>query len=137
MFYFKKSISEAFREDNKIIFKNLQYIKTRLVDLDENSRAELSKFTKGLGNRLLNSYEKYSKCINDQRCENLRLQCEINNLVKEKNSLNHDAKNLDNAIKKIEKFLGVDTLNIDCNEKNKKIENAIFDEKTKPYHNIK
>lgn len=45
---------------------------------------ELSKFTKDTGNKLLNSYEHYSNLINKQRCENLRLQNEINLLIKEK-----------------------------------------------------
>jgi len=103
------------------------------LDLDEINRAELSSFTKEVGNKLLNSYERHAKRINDQRCENLRLQLEINYLVKEKNGLDHDLKNLTNTIGKLEKYLGVKVINDDCNEKNARIEQAMFENKTK-YH---
>lgn len=93
---------------------------------------ELSKFTKDTGNKLLNSYEHYSNLINKQRCENLRLQNEINLLIKEKNSLKHDVKNLIYATDKLETFLGVSTNNNDCTVKSDKLENAIFENKTKP-----
>lgn len=102
------------------------------MDLDIDSRADLSKFTKDSGNKILNSYELYSKAINDQRCENLRLQNEINILVKEKNSLKHEVKNLSNSCEKIEKFLGVPSGTNDCTAKSEKLENAIFFNKTKP-----
>lgn len=93
---------------------------------------ELSKFTKDTGNKLLNSYEHYSNLINKQRCENLRLQNEINLLIKEKNSLKHDVKNLIYATDKLETFLGVSTNSNDCTVKSEKLENAIFENKTKP-----
>lgn len=93
---------------------------------------ELSKFTKDTGNKLLNSYEHYSNLINKQRCVNLRLQNEINLLIKEKNSLKHDVKNLIYATDKLETFLGVSTNSNDCTVKSEKLENAIFENKTKP-----
>ena len=70
--------------------------------------------------------------INDQRCENLRLQYEISQLVKEKNSLNHSYKNLKSAVEKMEIYLGVSPDFIDCTERSKKTEDAIFENNTKP-----
>lgn len=102
-----------------------------LIELDENGRAELSRFTKDSGNKLLNSYERYSKLINEQRCENLRLQYEIGNLVKDKNSIKHDIKNLQNAVQKLETYLGVSSNSEDCVAKSDRLENAIFENKTK------
>jgi hypothetical protein len=101
-----------------------------LIELDENGRAELSRFTKDSGNKLLNSYERYSKLINEQRCENLRLQYEIGNLVKDKNTIKHDIKNLQNAVQKLETYLGVSSSE-DCVAKSDRLENAIFENKTK------
>lgn len=103
-----------------------------MIDLDDNNRAQLSQFTKDLGNKLLNYYEKYSRMINEQRCENLRLQYEIGYLIKDKNSLKHDIKNLSNSITKFEKLLGINTNCDDCNNKSENIENIIYRNKTKP-----
>lgn len=56
----------------------------------------------------MNYYEEKSSQINEQRSENLRLQLELSSLVKEKNSIQHEVRNLLGNLKKMEEFLGID-----------------------------
>ena len=87
--------------------KNVIYLQGEFVEIDERTREELSKITKETGNNILSSYEAYAQAINDQRSENLRLQMEVANLSKEKNSLKHDLRNSVTAIRRLESFMGV------------------------------
>jgi len=103
----------AFTEYNLAITKNLKFIATKLADLEADSRADLCKFTKDIGNTFLNSYEYYSKMMNNQRIENMRLQSEVNILISEKNTLRNQVKNLTYSCEKMEKYLGVTQLSND------------------------
>ena len=64
--------------------------------------------TKDIGNMIISTYENLAQAINEQRCENLKLQMEAANLNKEKNTLRHDIKNLIISVRKMEAFLGVE-----------------------------
>ena len=100
-------INLRLEEDLRQSRKNIDYINKELKDIEVNCREELSEITKDFGNKIISSYEAYSQAINDQRCENLRLQFEIANLIKEKNSLRHDVRNLVTSVRRLETFLGV------------------------------
>jgi len=92
--------------DNKISIKNYDFIKAGLKVIDEVTREGLSGVAKDFGNSIIFEYEHLAKQINEQRCENLRLQMEIATLIKEKNSIRHEMKNLYHQVKKLEVCLG-------------------------------
>jgi len=83
-------------------------LREAIADIDNKSIENLSTFTKEFGNKVIFVYENMANAINDQRCENLKLQAEIANISREKNSLKHQIKSLVHSIKKLEVFLGVD-----------------------------
>jgi hypothetical protein len=95
-------------EDLRISYKNIEHIREALIKLDETSREDLSALTKDLGNQIIGMYENLETYINDQRCENLRLQLEIETLNKEKNTLRFEIKNMITAVRKLENFMGVE-----------------------------
>jgi hypothetical protein len=64
--------------------------------------------TKEIGNMIISTYENVAAAINEQRCENLKLQMELATLNKEKNTLRHDISNLIISVRKMENFLGVE-----------------------------
>ena len=68
----------------------------------------MSEITKEIGNKILNFYEEKANKINEQRSENLKLQQELSKLIKEKNFLQHEVRNLVSALRSLEDFLGVD-----------------------------
>lgn len=70
-------------------------------------RQDLSGIAKDFGNSLINKYEELAEKINEDRCENLRLQLEIASLIKERNSLRHEIKELFAQTKRLEVLLGV------------------------------
>jgi hypothetical protein len=92
----------------RISLKNIEYLKQSINNIDEKSRENLSNVTKEIGNKIIFIYDNLANAINDQRCENLRLQSEIASLTKEKNSLKHEIKNLVHSLKKLELFMGVE-----------------------------
>jgi len=109
-----KSVSEYcetmrtnFEEDNRISSKNILYLKSSFKVLEDNFREDLSAITKEMGNKIISDYDNYASSINEQKCENLRLQEEIYTLTSEKNSLKHDIKLLINSVKRLENLLGV------------------------------
>lgn len=75
--------------------------------IDNTSKEDLSQVTKDIGNMIISTYESLSQAINEQRCENLKLQMDVASLNKEKNTLRHDIKNLIISVRKLENFLGV------------------------------
>lgn len=103
-----EELKKRFSGDSVEIEKQLKFLQSNLIDIDETSRAKLSSITREIGNTVLNFYEEKSQQINDQRSENLKLQLELANLLKEKNSIEHQVKNLHSSIKKLEEFLGID-----------------------------
>ena len=96
-----------FEEDVRTSRKNIVYLKDSFKHLEENFREDLSNLTKDLGSRLLSDYDNYAAAINEQKCENLRMQEEIYTLTSEKNNLKHEVKLLINSVKRLESLLGV------------------------------
>ena len=88
--------------------KNIIYIKTCLNEIENVNKDNLVEQTKDIGNNIITLYDILTVSINEQRSENLRLQLELTNLNKEKNSVRHEIKNLARYIKKVEQHLGVD-----------------------------
>jgi hypothetical protein len=89
-------------------FKNIEFLREQINNIDDKSRENLSNVTKEIGNKIIFIYDNLAAAINDQRCENLRLHSEIGTITKERNSLKNEIKNLAYAIKRIEVFMGVD-----------------------------
>jgi len=96
-----------FESDNKQSLKNIDSLKSSLSYINEITRQELSNAAKDFGNQLISKYEELAEKVNEERCENLRLQMEIANLIKEKNTLRHDLKVLFSQTRKLEVILGV------------------------------
>lgn len=103
-----QELKKKFSLDNISVEKYLKFLQSNLIDIDESTRAKLSQITKEIGNTILNFYEEKSMQINDQRSENLKLQLELSSLIKEKNSIQHEVRNLLSSVRKMEGFLGVD-----------------------------
>lgn len=91
-----------------VMAKNIHYIKQCLNEMENLNKEKLIELTKEIGNNIIQLYDQLNNCINDQRSENLRLQLEITNWNKEKNSLRHEIKKLSQITKKLEEHLGVD-----------------------------
>jgi len=86
----------------------MEYLKQCINNIDETTKEGLSSVTKELGNKIILFYDNLTELINQQRCINLQLQLEINNLNKEKNTMRSELKNLVTAVKKLETVLGVE-----------------------------
>lgn len=95
--------------DLKLIKKNVVYIRQCLTEIENMNKESLVENTKEVGNNIITIYDNMTNSINEQRSENLRLQFEIINLNKEKNSLRHEIKKLAQQTKKLEEHLGVDS----------------------------
>ncbi len=95
--------------DNLASLKNIEYLKQSLNYINSITREYLSNEAKDFGNNLINKYEELAQQVNLQRSNNLGLQMEIANLMKEKNTLRHDIKLLFEQVKKLEVILGVKT----------------------------
>jgi hypothetical protein len=83
------------------------------------NKESLVENTKEIGNNIINIYDNMTNLVNEQRSENLRLQFEVINLNKQKNSLRHEIKKLAQQTKKLEEHLGVDP--------DEKFDNLVFD----------
>jgi hypothetical protein len=95
-------------DDLRLSKKNIDYLKQSILNIDEGTKEGLSNVTKEIGNKIIQAYDNAGELINQQRCENLKLQLEIANLIKEKNTLRHEVKNMVNAVKRLETLLGVE-----------------------------
>jgi DNA replication protein DnaD len=86
----------------------MEYIKQCINNIDETTKEGLSNVTNELGNKIILFYDNLTELINQQRCVNLQLQLEINNLNKEKNSMRNEFRTLVTSVKKLETVLGVE-----------------------------
>jgi hypothetical protein len=86
----------------------MEYLKQCINNIDETTKEGLSNVTKELGNKIILFYDNLTELINQQRCVNLQLQLEINNLNKEKNSMRNELRTLVSSVKKLETVLGVE-----------------------------
>lgn len=89
--------------------KNITYIQKCLNEIENLNKETLIEQTKEIGNIIISLYDNLTNSINEQRCENLRLQVEITNINKENNSLRHEIKKVAHFTKKLEEHLGVDS----------------------------
>ena len=80
----------------------------KLVDINDEGKVELSNIAKDISNKIVYIYDNLVTAINEQRCENLKLQLEISKITKEKNNLRHEVELLTEAVRKLEVSLGVD-----------------------------
>lgn len=87
--------------------KNISFIKERLKNSEEDNKDDISNTTKEVANKIVYIYDNLCTAINEQRCENLKLQLELTNLTKEKNSLRYDVDTLTESVRLLENVLGV------------------------------
>ena len=88
--------------------KNLDVLIKKLIEINDEGKVELSNIAKDISNKVIYIYDNLVTAINEQRCENLKLQLEISNITKEKNNLRHEVELLTEAVRKLEVSLGVD-----------------------------
>ena len=88
--------------------KNLDVLIKKLIEINDEGKVELSNIAKDISNKVIYIYDNLVTAINEQRCENLKLQLEISNITKEKNNLRHEVDLLTEAVRKLEVSLGVD-----------------------------
>ncbi len=88
--------------------KNLDVLIKKLIEINDEGKVELSNIAKDISNKVVYIYDNLVTAINEQRCENLKLQLEISNITKEKNNLRHEVELLTEAVRKLEVSLGVD-----------------------------
>ena len=88
--------------------KNLDVLIKKLIEINDEGKVELSNIAKDISNKIVYIYDNLVTAINEQRCENLKLQLEISKITKEKNNLRHEVKLLTEAVRKLEVSLGVD-----------------------------
>ena len=88
--------------------KNLDVLIQKLIEINDEGKVELSNIAKDISNKVIYIYDNLVTAINEQRCENLKLQLEISNITKEKNNLRHEVELLTEAVRKLEVSLGVD-----------------------------
>ena len=88
--------------------KNLDVFIKKLIEINDEGKVELSNIAKDISNKVVFIYDNLVTAINEQRCENLKLQLEISNITKEKNNLRHEVELLTEAVRKLEVSLGVD-----------------------------
>ena len=78
------------------------------IDINDEGKIELSNIAKDISNKIVYIYDNLVTAINEQRCENLKLQLEITKMNKEKNSLRNEVELLTEAVRKLEVSLGVE-----------------------------
>lgn len=88
-------------------------------EIENLNKENLIEVTKEIGNNIITLYDNLTISINEQRSDNLRLQLEVTNMNKEKNSLRHEIKKVAQFTKKLEQHLGVDS--------DQKFDNLVFD----------
>ena len=88
--------------------KNLDVLIKKLIEINDEGKVELSNIAKDISNKVIYIYDNLVTAINEQRCENLKLQLEISNITKEKNNLRHEVELLTEAVRKLEVALGVE-----------------------------
>ena len=88
--------------------KNIDILIKKLIEINDEGKVELSNIAKDISNKIVYIYDNLVTAINEQRCENLKLQLEISKLTKEKNNLRHEVELLTEAIRKLEISLGVE-----------------------------
>ena len=88
--------------------KNLDVLIKKLIEINDEGKVELSNIAKDISNKIIYIYDNLVTAINEQRCENLKLQLEISNITKEKNNLRHEVELLTEAVRKLEVSLGVE-----------------------------
>ena len=88
--------------------KNLDVLIKKLIEINDEGKVELSNIAKDISNKIVYIYDNLVTAINEQRCENLKLQLEISNITKEKNNLRHEVELLTEAVRKLEVSLGVE-----------------------------
>ena len=88
--------------------KNLDVLIKKLIEINDEGKVELSNIAKDISNKVIYIYDNLVTAINEQRCENLKLQLEISKITKEKNNLRHEVELLTEAVRKLEVSLGVE-----------------------------
>ena len=88
--------------------KNLDLLIKKLIEINDEGKVELSNIAKDISNKIVYIYDNLVTAINEQRCENLKLQLEISKISKEKNNLRHEVELLTEAVRKLEVSLGVE-----------------------------
>ena len=106
--YTVESLNRDLANDLRSGKKNLEVLIKKLVDINDEGKIELSNIAKDISNKIVYIYDNLVTAINEQRCENLKLQLEISNITKEKNNLRHEVELLTDAVRKLEVSLGVD-----------------------------
>ena len=84
------------------------YKPKKLIEINDEGKVELSNIAKDISNKIVYIYDNLVTAINEQRCENLKLQLEISKITKEKNNLRHEVELLTEAVRKLEVSLGVE-----------------------------
>ena len=79
----------------------------KLIEINDEGKIELSNIAKDISNKIVYIYDNLVTAINQQRCENLKLQLEITKMTKEKNNLRNEVELLTEAVRKLEVSLGV------------------------------
>ena len=87
--------------------KNLDILIKKLIEINDEGKIELSNIAKDISNKIVYIYDNLVTAINQQRCENLKLQLEITKMTKEKNNLRNEVELLTEAVRKLEVSLGV------------------------------
>ena len=88
--------------------KNLDLLIKKLIEINDEGKIELSNIAKDISNKIVYIYDNLVTAINEQRCENLKLQLEITKMTKEKNNLRNEVELLTEAVRKLEVSLGVE-----------------------------
>ena len=88
--------------------RNLDVLIKKLIEINDEGKVELSNIAKDVSNKIVYIYDNLVTAINEQRCENLKLQLEVTKITKEKNNLRHEVELLTEAVRKLEVSLGVD-----------------------------
>ena len=88
--------------------KNLDLLIKKLIEINDEGKIELSNIAKDISNKIIYIYDNLVTAINEQRCENLKLQLEISKITQEKNNLRNEVELLTEAVRKLEVSLGVE-----------------------------
>ena len=105
---YNKGINLSLAIDLRKGKKNLDVLIKKLIEINDEGKVELSNIAKDISNKIVYIYDNLVTAINEQRSENLKLQLEISNMTKEKNSLRHEVELLTEAVRKLEVSLGVE-----------------------------
>ena len=99
---------EASKHDSVFFLDSGEGNEIETAEINDEGKVELSNIAKDISNKVIYIYDNLVTAINEQRCENLKLQLEISNITKEKNNLRHEVELLTEAVRKLEVSLGVD-----------------------------